>query len=195
MVYLTRNCKHGACQAKEQDFHRLAPGVRAESAPSRRIACAGCISVLAMKRTALTLALLSACTSESAAQTPATLTPPASNLTLRPTSDPRAPSPADACFETCLGQRNLPDGPDWSVVASGLSAGKMLAGCGFEAVQVTYDEWLGEGPQKFIVLDVRILTTDKANACMLDWIAAEGGSPIPEPGTTSEGSSGSESTG
>lgn len=148
-----------------------------------------------MKRTVLTLALLSACTSESAAQTPPSA--PASGLMLRPTGDRYTPGPVDACIETCLDHRprNLLDGPDWSVVASGLSAGKMLAGCGFEDVQITYDEWLGEGPQKFIVLDVRILTTDKANACMLDWIAAEGGSPIPEPGTTSEGSSGSESTG
>jgi len=146
-----------------------------------------------MKRTVLILALLSACTSESAAQSPATSAPPTSNPALRPASDPRTPDPADACFETCLGQRNLPDGPDWSVVASGSSAGKMFAGCGFEDVQITYDEWLGEGPQKFIVLDVRILTTDKADACMLEWIVAEGGSPTPELGTSDGGAS--ESTG
>lgn len=148
-----------------------------------------------MKRTVLTLALLSACTTESAAQTPPSA--PASGLMLRPASDRRAPGPVDACIETCLDHRprNLLDGPDWSVVASGSSAGKMLAGCGFEAVQVTYDEWLGEGPQKFIVLDVRILTTDKVNACMLEWIVAEGGSPIPELGTSDDGGGASESTG
>jgi hypothetical protein len=153
--------------------------------------------VPAMKRTVLTLALLSACTAESAAQTPASPAASASGLTLRPTSDRRAPGPVDACIETCLDHRprNLLDGPDWSVVASGSSAGKMLAGCGFEAVQVTYDEWLGEGPQKFIVLDVRILTTDKVNACMLEWIVAEGGSPIPELGTSDDGGGASESTG
>jgi len=44
-----------------------------------------------------------------------------------------------------------------------------------------------------IVLDVRILTTDKVNACMLEWIVAEGGSPILELGTSDGGAS--ESTG
>jgi len=98
--------------------------------------------------------------------------------------------------------RKAGDGPSMAVVSDGSELGKMFGSCGFEGgdpLYTSYEEWLGEGPMRYIILETRVYTTEKNDACVRAWFESAGAYPIgvgsSESGSESTNSSESGTTG
>lgn len=74
--------------------------------------------------------------------------------------------------------RKAGDGPSMAVVSDGSELGKMFSSCGFEGgdpLYTSYEEWLGEGPMKYIILETRVYTPTKNDTCVREWFEQAGG--------------------